>query len=299
MQSISSTCSRDSSANQTPGRAAVANASTIIKPLHLAPVSPNVSVSTSIDSNVPELAMQISAPITSVPARSLLVNLKERTNSEARRKQPRNVSVAFGSELESGASEDSPSCIREVGQARRGYWQTVLLTPSAIEPCDNSLPIHKTIEKSRSTVQSKISVKRFACRNCKARFGGKDELIQHAQSCQQSGHQRPYVCSHCGACFRKNSNLLKHISLVELKLRPFVCSLCDATFGQKSNLTSHVRVKHDGERPYACSEQGCTRCFGQKSGLRAHISTVHNRERKFVCECGSAFGHRGDLNRTY
>jgi hypothetical protein len=142
-----------------------------------------------------------------------------------------------------------------------------------------------------------IKVKSFSCRDCKLRFSTRLEQMQHAAACPSRTTDRPFACTHCGASFHKNSNLLKHIALVELKLRPYECTLCDAKFGQKSNLSSHIRVTHHGERRYACTERGCDRRFGQNSGLRAHVKTVHLGARDYVCECARKFGSRGDLNR--
>lgn len=142
-----------------------------------------------------------------------------------------------------------------------------------------------------------ITVKAFTCRGCKVRFETRTDLASHSRSCALNTSKRPFLCSHCGASFHKNSNLAKHIALVELKLRPFKCTLCDATFGQKSNLSSHIRVTHHGERRYVCSEPNCGRRFGQNSGLRAHVRTVHLGARDFICECDRRFGSRGDLNR--
>lgn len=125
-----------------------------------------------------------------------------------------------------------------------------------------------------------------------------DFAIEQAEA-ERSSIDRPFLCSHCGTSFRKKSNLVKHIALVELKLRPYKCEICDAKFGQKSNLTTHIRVRHNGDRPHMCPEDGCDRRFSQRGGLRAHVDTVHKKQRRFVCECGTAFGHRGDLNRKF
>lgn len=86
-------------------------------------------------------------------------------------------------------------------------------------------------------LESKIQVKSYVCRDCKLRFATRVELSAHSGTCPSRLEDRPYKCNHCSASFRKSSNLIKHISLVELKLRPHVCPECKATFGQKSNLT--------------------------------------------------------------
>jgi uncharacterized Zn-finger protein len=159
---------------------------------------------------------------------------------------------------------------------------------------DTEAPIH-ACESGDQDEQT--TVKSHTCRKCKSGFETRAALTEHSKDCHSRKAGRTFLCKHCGATFHKNSNLVKHISLVELKLRPYKCTLCDAKFGQKSNLSSHVRVTHQGERRYACSEPNCDRRFGQNSGLRAHIRTVHLGARDFVCECERRFGSRGDLNR--
>lgn len=110
--------------------------------------------------------------------------------------------------------------------------------------------------------------------------------------------EKPYACDQCGTAFKKNSNLVKHMKLVHLGERNFACQEpgCGRLFGQKSNLNSHVKAVHLGEKPFVCPEANCARRFSQKSGLKAHVKTVHNGERPYVCECGSSFGHRGDVS---
>jgi hypothetical protein len=283
-----------------------------MKPVQLPPISPNVSASTGISSPMSENLTASDASETRVTERRHVGgNLADdyiRQNYDPHSHVVLDLPVALGPDLH----QVSPTSVKDdAGLSRRRYWETVLLTPSAAaaevkytpparQGGESETSVRKIIDKRRTTaVQGRIHVKRFPCRDCKERFSSRDDLLGHGQVCVEEKAVRPYVCSHCGASFRKNSNLAKHISLVELKLRPFACELCKATFGQKSNLTAHIRVKHKGERPFACSEEGCDKKFGQRSGLRAHIGTVHKGERKFSCECGSAFGHRGDLNRKH
>jgi Zinc finger, C2H2 type len=147
---------------------------------------------------------------------------------------------------------------------RRNYWSTVLRSPvqhdttapdSVFSPL-SLLPDLKTRDygtkpkgeiNKRPTggfvASSQIKVKRFACRDCKSRFAGRIELTAHIDDCvKKSNAEHSFVCEHCSASFRKSSNQVMHIALVEKKLRPFTCSICPSSFGQKSNLTSHIRI---------------------------------------------------------
>lgn len=144
------------------------------------------------------------------------------------------------------------------------------------------------------------------CPMCHRAFNSTRAFNEHVQaracsayerSSQQPQSEKPHVCNECGTAFKKNSNLVKHKKLVHLGERNFKCPepSCGRLFGQKSNLNSHIKAVHLGEKPFTCNEPGCGRCFSQKSGLKAHVKTVHNGERPYVCECGSSFGHRGDV----
>lgn len=133
------------------------------------------------------------------------------------------------------------------------------------------------------------------CQDCRRSFSSSRAWEEHKAIC--GGNEKPYECDECGTAFKKNSNLVKHMRLVHRGEKNFKCSEpgCERKFGQKSNLNSHVKAVHLGEKPFLCQESGCGRRFSQKSGLKAHIKTVHNGERPYVCDCGSSFGHRGDV----
>lgn len=170
------------------------------------------------------------------------------------------------------------------------YWNTVLDTSSQAA--------------SASTSSNR------QCQTCRRAFSSTRAYDEHVRTCgrqqQQQPHEqqssdKPYVCTECGTAFKKNSNLVKHMKLVHLGERNFACPepSCGRLFGQKSNLNSHIKAVHLGEKPFVCPEASCGRKFSQKSGLKAHIKTVHNGERPYVCECGSSFGHRGDVSLDF
>lgn len=146
------------------------------------------------------------------------------------------------------------------------------------------------------------------CLTCRRIFSSSRSYDEHVRTCgrqqqpqthlDQQSSEKPHVCPDCGTAFKKNSNLVKHMKLVHLGERNFECPepSCGRLFGQKSNLNSHIKAVHLGEKPFVCPESPCGRRFSQKSGLKAHIKTVHNGERPYVCDCGSSFGHRGDVS---
>lgn len=141
-----------------------------------------------------------------------------------------------------------------------------------------------------------ISKQPRECPDCRRSFSS-SRWEEHRATCPAI-NEKPYECKECGTSFKKNSNLEKHKRLVHRGEKNFACNEpgCGRLFGQKSNLNSHVKAVHLGEKPFVCEESGCARRFSQKSGLKAHIKTVHHGERPYVCDCGSSFGHRGDVS---
>lgn len=181
-------------------------------------------------------------------------------------------------------SAASPSASRPSSSQ---YWDTVLAPFSSRE---------SPRRQSDAAGPSSSSGTRV-CPHCNERFMNNRLLENHMSNCSGT-EEKPFTCEQCGTAFKKNSNLAKHMKLVHLGERNFLCTEpgCGRLFGQKSNLNSHVKAVHLGEKPFICPDTGCDRRFSQKSGLKAHIKTVHNGERPYVCECGSSFGHRGDVS---
>lgn len=171
---------------------------------------------------------------------------------------------------------------------RSSYWDTVLEPDSRGQSSR-----HHDDDRRRETPKS---VQR-ECPRCRRSFSSTRSFEEHLSHCPP-GEDKPFACTSCGTAFKKNSNLVKHMKLVHLRERKFACQEpgCGRLFGQKSNLNSHVRAVHLKEKPFICTEPNCGRRFSQKSGLKAHVKTVHNGERPYKCECGSAFGHRGDVS---
>lgn len=167
------------------------------------------------------------------------------------------------------------------------YWDTVL----------DPFSIRDAPRRHSDAAGPSTSSGTRVCPSCNERFMNNRIFECHVATCA-GNDEKPFICEQCGTAFKKNSNLAKHMKLVHLGERNFPCTEpgCGRLFGQKSNLNSHVKAVHLGEKPFVCPDTGCGRRFSQKSGLKAHIKTVHNGERPYVCECGSSFGHRGDVS---
>ncbi|XP_073404115.1 uncharacterized protein [Dendrobates tinctorius] len=100
-----------------------------------------------------------------------------------------------------------------------------------------------------------------------------------------------YLCSECGKCFAKKSNLVRHYKL-HTGEKSFSCSECGKCFVDKSHLVTHTRC-HTGEKPYSCSE--CGKCFRDKTNFVRHQKN-HKGERPYSCsECGKCFADKSNL----
>lgn len=196
-----------------------------------------------------------------------------------------------------GSSRDDASASSSRNyHSNHSFWQTVMNSETgqgtphsrtgALRPQSSMPPLPRQSPKE--------------CMGCRRSFPTTRSFEEHLRSCP-GNVDKPYPCEQCGTAFKKNSNLVKHMKLVHLGERNFPCPEpgCGRLFGQKSNLNSHIKAVHRGEKPFVCSEADCGRRFSQKSGLKAHVKTVHNGERPYQCECGSSFGHRGDVSNHF
>ncbi|XP_063290614.1 zinc finger protein 484-like [Pelobates fuscus] len=114
---------------------------------------------------------------------------------------------------------------------------------------------------------------------------------------RQTSHQKGYregksfICSECGMCFDRHSNLLRH-EPVHTGERPFVCMECNKSYTQKADLTRHQK-SHTALKTYPCRD--CGYHFDHKAQLVIHRK-AHRGRTQFACAvCGKCFIKHSNL----
>ncbi|KAK2163481.1 hypothetical protein LSH36_79g11008 [Paralvinella palmiformis] len=105
-------------------------------------------------------------------------------------------------------------------------------------------------------------------------------------------------CTSCGKLFGSQSNLVKHIKAVHLKIR-FKCDYCEKSFTQTDSLRRHQKAVHLVCYIYitigTCGL--CKKFFQKQSSLKQHVDGVH-RKIRYPCDlCEKSFSQLGNLKR--
>jgi len=105
--------------------------------------------------------------------------------------------------------------------------------------------------------------------------------------------ERELACTICGAKFRFDNELSRHVSRVHVN--PLVrCTRCEATFTSVSNMQAHVDQIHNHRRVQCAF---CLKTFSCRSNLKRHMKSTHEQNsKKFKCEeCDREFNYAHHL----
>ncbi|XP_076016535.1 uncharacterized protein LOC143008597 [Genypterus blacodes] len=119
------------------------------------------------------------------------------------------------------------------------------------------------------------------CSVCGNIFQSKESLTNHLQT-----HTELKFCHVCCACFKRDVDLVRHVSENHAGEKPFKCQECGKAFLRRDYLVVHVRT-HTGEKPYQCPF--CGKFFTQSAYLCVH-KRIHTGEKPYCCRvCGRRF----------
>ncbi|XP_053555378.1 oocyte zinc finger protein XlCOF7.1 [Bombina bombina] len=142
--------------------------------------------------------------------------------------------------------------------------------------------------RKKRYLKSHAKEKTFLCSKCGKCFNRQSNLTRH-----QSVHtgEKPYSCSECGKSCNRQSNLIAH-QKNHRREKSFLCSKCGKCYTQHAKLINHQRM-HTGEKLFLCSR--CGKGFTQKSDLTRH-QNIHTGDKPFSCsQCGRCFNQQSHL----
>lgn len=115
----------------------------------------------------------------------------------------------------------------------------------------------------------------------------------------KTSNDKQSVCDECGAIFKNNSHLKRHVERKHRKdHHNLECDVCGLKFLLNYDLKRHM-VKHSSIRNFKC--EICGQQFKTELSLKNHIKVLHNSkekaERKFFCKfCERSYFHQRHLD---
>uniref|UniRef100_A0A8C2QGY4 Zinc finger protein 329 n=1 Tax=Cricetulus griseus TaxID=10029 RepID=A0A8C2QGY4_CRIGR len=119
-------------------------------------------------------------------------------------------------------------------------------------------------------------------------FGDVLSLSSSLNEKRSQSIEKPYECTECGKCFKRNSSLVLH-HRTHTGEKPYTCNDCGKSFSKNYNLIVHRRI-HTGEKPYKCNK--CGKAFSDGSALTQHQRRTHLEE---VASYGTGMSPHGAL----
>lgn len=152
------------------------------------------------------------------------------------------------------------------------------------------------LEHMKEHFPTRMEPKKYEC-HCGKKLTSKQNLIEHDMKVHKNNLPKNFVCSVCGKCFYKSSQLKRH-ERIHAGIKPFECNSCGKTFSKKSSRDLHLHV-HTKERPFKCDFENCDRVYSYPIDLRKHKANVHGIwSQKIPCEqCEEVFPEKSKLRK--
>lgn len=160
----------------------------------------------------------------------------------------------------------------------------------------------KVMARLDQEIALQIGITPYYCSECKRHFKSAQSLgghrsIMHSVN-NKKHHHRCFECTQCGAAFKKQNKLDRHIASSHSDERPFKCEErgCGKSYKRKDRLDRHL-MRHQTQKRFKCCYSGCVLQFNRKDRLRRHIRDIHGPPR-YHCEfCSERFRKKRKLRK--